>query len=153
MGRGYPLGLSRSRGLKSSMVTQAQVDAALRHVYTSAGTVLTIGTVIAVVPQDSVQPIMDALRQIGDGLHQIVGGFSKLTLIAGPIVVGIMAKIAAGSAAFKSQLASVMSFAAKPGNMEAKKEVVAATANALTEVDKIVAPSLADAPSPKVVQG
>lgn len=135
------------------MVTQAQVDAALRHVYTAAGTVLTIGTVVAVVPQESVQPIMDALRQIGDGLHQMIGGFSKLSLIAGPIVIGLMGKIAAGSAGFRNQLASVMRTAAQPGNMEAKKEVVAATANALTEVDKIVAPSLADAPSPKVVQG
>lgn len=134
-----------------NLPTEGQVSAAMRHVYTSAGTVLAIGTIVAVVPQDQVQPIMDALRQVGDGLQQVFGGVSKLVLIAGPIVVGWMGKIAAARAGFTSQLKSVISTASAPENVDKKAAVVAATAS-MPEVEQIIAPELADAvPSHKVV--
>lgn len=131
-------------------ITDNQVSAALRHVYTSAGTVLAIGTLVAVVPQDQVQPIMDALRETGDGLQHAFGGLSKLIVLVGPIVAVWMAKIAASSASFRSQLQSVFSQAATPGNVEQQKAMVVATAS-IPQVEKIVAPTLADAPSEKVV--
>lgn len=129
-----------------------QVDAALRHAYTAAGTVLALGAVVAVVPQESVQPIMDALRQTGDGLQQVFGGMSKLLVIVGPIVGAWMAKIAATKAGFTSQLKSVTAAASAPENVEQKKEMLAATAS-IPEVKKVIAePEIAAAtPSAKVV--
>jgi hypothetical protein len=134
-----------------NLPTEGQVSAALRHVYTSAGTVLAIGTIVAVVPQDQVQPIMDALRQVGDGLQQVFGGVSKLVIIVGPIVAAWMAKIAATSASFKSQLKSVTAAASAPEAVEQKQDMLAATAS-IPEVEKIVAPTVADTvPNDKVV--
>lgn len=131
--------------------TQAQVSAALRHVYTSAATVLAIGTIVAVVPQDQVQPIMDALRQTGDGLQQVFGGVSKLVLIIGPIIAALSGKAAFASAGFGPQLRSIFNIIAKPGNADQKAQVLAATA-AIPEVQKIVAPDVAaTVPSDKVV--
>lgn len=132
-------------------ISEGQVNAAMRHVYTSAGTAFAIFALLGVLPQESVQPALDAVHQIGDGLQQVFGGFSKLTVIIGPIVAVWMGKIAASSASFKSQLKAVTSTAAQPDAVEEKKAVVAATAT-LPEVKQIVSPTLADAiPSAKVV--
>jgi hypothetical protein len=135
-----------------NMPTDAQVSAALRHVYTSAGTVLAIGAIVAVVPQEQVQPIMDALRQVGDGMQQVFGGVSKLVVIVGPIVAAWMAKIAATSASFKSQLRSVTATASAPANVTEKVALATATANVPGIVQVAAAPVIANAtPDPKVV--
>lgn len=113
------------------MPTQPQIDAALRHAYTSAGTLLAFAAVVAVIPQESVQPIIDALRQVGDGLQQVFGGASKLAIIVGPIVAGWMAKIAATSASIKNQAASLKASAESPKAAvaeTAKTEILAAAA-------------------------
>lgn len=88
-------------------MTSDQIQSILRHGYTAAGTALTIGTLIAVVPADAVQPAIAALHDVGDGLQQAFGGVSKLVIIFGPIVVGISAKAAAFAASLRSQVAKV----------------------------------------------
>lgn len=135
-----------------------QVNAGLRHVYTSAATILTLATVVAIVPQESVAPILAALHQIGDGVQQVVGGFSKLSVLVGPIIAGLMIKIAGGSAGIKSQAASLMRMmnSAKPEQAaEAKSAVLTAAVNApdIQIQGKILAPpEVANAvPSDKVV--
>lgn len=127
-----------------------QVDAAMRHVYTSAGTVLALASAVALVPQADIQPIMDALREMGDGLHHIFHGAEALMIVIGPLIAGWMGKIAYFNSGFGQRLKSVIVQASQPGNQEQKEQVVVATAT-LPEVEKIVAPTLADAPSPKVV--
>lgn len=86
-----------------------QVDAGMRHVYTAAGTVFTLAAAVAIIPQDQVQPALDALHQIGDGVKQIMGGFSALWVILGPVVMGFAAKRAMGSATPTAQLKAVTS--------------------------------------------
>lgn len=88
-------------------MTSDEIQSLLRHGYTAAGTALTIGTLIAVVPQDAVQPTLAALHDIGDGLQQAFGGASKLVLIFGPIIIGLSAKVAAFAVSLKSQVARV----------------------------------------------
>src|SRR6185312_3658978 len=134
-----------------NLPTENQTAAALRHVYTAAATVLGLAAVVAVVPKEQVQPILDSLHQIGDGVQQVIGGFSKLMVIVGPIVGVWMARLAAGSASFKSQLASVAKQASAPGNPENAKQMVEATAE-LPVVAKVVAPAIApEVASDKVV--
>lgn len=132
------------------MPTENQINAALRHVYTVGGTVLTMAAVVAVIPQDSVQPAIMALHDVGDGLHQAFGGATKLLLIVGPALTAIPGARAFINSGFGKQLASVISQAKSSDTREKSEQVAVATAT-LPEVEKIVAPALADAPSPKVV--
>lgn len=120
-------------------VTKGQIDAALRHVYTSAGTVLTIGTVLAVVPADSVQPIITELQNIGDNIQSILGSIAKLSILVGPIIGAVMAKLAFKSASPKSQgesLAQTASIPTAPGAAESSKttEAKVALLTAVTDV-------------------
>lgn len=120
-----------------ALPTAQQVDAALRHAYTSAGTVLAICALAAVIPKEDVQPILDALHQIGDGLEQVFGGASKLVIIIGPVVAVWMGKIAAAKAGFLSQLKSVTAAASVPENIVQKTEMIAAT-NSIPEVAGVI---------------
>lgn len=125
-----------------SLPSNDQVSAALRHLYTSAGTVLGMGAALALIPQDQVQPSLDALREVGDGIQKVFGGVSKLLIIVGPLVGVWMAKIAAVRSGLSSQVSSLFSKASAPENVELKKEVLAATAE-LPGVEKVVAPDVA----------
>jgi len=89
------------------MPDQDTINSLLRQGYTAAGTALTIGTLIAVVPQEAVQPTIAALHDIGDGLQKAIGGFSSLIVIFGPIIMGLSAKAAAFAVSLKSQVAKV----------------------------------------------
>lgn len=86
-----------------------QVDAGMRHVYTAAGSIFTLLAAVAIIPQDQVQPALNALHQIGDGAKQIMGGFSALWVIIGPVIMGLAAKRAMGSATPAAQLKAVTS--------------------------------------------
>lgn len=88
-------------------LTSDEIQSMLRHGYTAAGTALTIGALIAVVPVDAVQPTIAALHDIGDGLQQAFGGASKIVLFFGPIIMGVSTKIAAIAVSLKSQVAKV----------------------------------------------
>lgn len=88
-------------------MTSDEIQSLLRHGYTAAGTALTIGTMIAVIPPDAVQPAIAALHDMGDGLQQAFGGASKLVLLFGPIIAGISTKIAMLAVSLKSQVAKV----------------------------------------------
>lgn len=108
------------------MADTAQLNAGLRHVYTAAGTALTIGTLLAVIPQESVQPTLDALHQMGDGLQQVFGGASKLVTVLGPVVVAFATKYAVGSASFRSRLAGLVASVNAPDKAVEKAALVAA---------------------------
>ena len=90
-----------------NMPTQAQIDSLLRQGYTAGGTAFTIAAMLAIIPQDAVQPAIVALHQIGDGLKQALGGFSNLIIIFGPIIMGLSAKAAAFAVSLKSQIKGV----------------------------------------------
>jgi hypothetical protein len=87
--------------------SQDVVNSLLRQGYTAAGTAFTIAAMIAVIPQDAVQPAIAALHEIGDGLQQAFGGFSKLVIILGPVVAALSARAAAFAVTLKSQVAKV----------------------------------------------
>lgn len=89
------------------MPDQDTINSLLRQGYTAGGTALTIAAMLAVIPQDAVQPAIAALHQVGDGLETAFGGFSKLTILFGPIIVGLSAKAAAFAVSLKSQVKRV----------------------------------------------
>ncbi len=87
--------------------TGPQVDATMRHVYTSGATVFTVLAALAIMPADQVQPAIDALHKVGDDVKALMGDLSALWIILGPIVIGFVAKAAAFSASLRSQLKAV----------------------------------------------
>jgi hypothetical protein len=89
------------------MPSSDQVSSLLRQGYTAAGTAFTIAAMVAVIPQDAVQPAIAALHEVGDGLQQAFGGVSKLVVILGPVVMGLSARAAAFAVSLKSQVAKV----------------------------------------------
>lgn len=130
-------------------ITDTQLNAALRHVYTVGGTVFTLLATFALIPQEQVQPALNALHQIGDGLKQVFGGVSALWVIIGPVIIGLAGKGAVSAATFKNQLKSVTNGAAAD---ESKKVALAdATANVPGIAKVEAAPEIANAtPNPKV---
>ena len=83
------------------------INSLLRQGYTAAGTAFTIAAMVAIIPQDAVQPAVTALHEVGDGLQQAFGGVSKLVVILGPVIVGLSARAAAFAVSLKSQVAKV----------------------------------------------
>lgn len=150
---------------------KAQTDAVMRHVYTVGGTTFTIFAALALIPQDQVQPALDALHQVGDGLTTVFGGLSKLWIILGPVAIGLAAKGAGVAATFSHQVRAMIAKAgsdspqadqAKVALVEAvsnmatgsrsaqaaqAKEALVNAAAALPEVEKVVAPTLAANPA------
>jgi hypothetical protein len=122
-------------GVTSWFPTGLQVDAAMRHVYTSGASVFTVLSVFALLPSDQVQPAIDALHRLGDDIKALMGDLSALWIILGPVVIGFVAKAAAFSASLRSQLKAVT----QNKQVEIKGEIV---------VPKDVADAV---PSPQVV--
>lgn len=107
--------------------------ALLRHVYTSAGTLLFIGTAIAVVPQDSVQPILNSLHTIGDDVGKLIGDFKALMVLIGPIIIALTAKYAGAAASFQTFLKKVRAVSTAPESVQ-KDQTVNAMANTVAVV-------------------
>lgn len=104
-----PVSQNAPGGVTSWVPTAPQVDATLRHVYTSVATIFTMLSVLAIVPADQVQPAINALHRVGDDVKALMGDLSALWIILGPIVIGFVAKAAAFSASLRSQLKAVTS--------------------------------------------
>jgi len=124
--------------------SQDQINSLLRQGYTAAGTAFTIAAMVAIIPQDAVQPAVAALHEIGDGLQQAFGGVSKLVVILGPVVIGLSARAAAFAVSLKSQVAKVHD--ASHGDLVAAVSAVAPTtlvkaAGALQGVQVAVGPA------------
>ena len=112
-------------------ITEAEINAALRHVASFGAGAATVALTFGVLDQDTAHQAVAALNQVVEGLSQATGGVFKLSVILGPIVAGVAARFAAKSA---SPQAQIMAVAANPA------------------VERIVAPSIADAtPCEKVV--
>lgn len=126
-----------------------QVGSGLRHVYTAGGTAFTLMAGLALMPTEQVQPALDALHQIGDGIKQIMGGASALWAIVGPVIIGFAVKAGVMKSSFASQLASVTKQASN-GDTAARNQMIAATTT-IPAVEKIVAPTVSsEIPSAKV---
>lgn len=89
------------------MPDQDAINSLMRQGYTVGGTAFTIAAMIAIIPQESVQPAIAALHQVGDGLQTAFGGFRSLFLIFGPVAIGLSAKAAAFAVSLKSQVKRV----------------------------------------------
>jgi hypothetical protein len=112
-------------------ITEGEVYAALRHVASFGAGAATVLISFGALDAETAHQAVAALNQVVDGLSQASGGLFKLSVVLGPVVAGVAARFAARSA---SPQAQIMSVAANPA------------------VEKIVAPSIADAiPSEKVV--
>ena len=134
-------------------MTEAQTNAALRHVASFGGGGIAVLTALGLLDADQAKAIIVALQQTMDGLSQATAGLAKILYIVGPLMGGAGALYAAKSANFLNQLKSVIAIASQNSDkgIEATKAVVDATAT-LPEVSKVVAPSIAnEVPNDKVV--
>lgn len=93
-----------------------QLNSFMRHVYTVAGTLAAIVGGASFMDQQTINSILTAVHQIGDGIVSIVTGIATLI----PIASGLYA---AWSASHKSKLASI---AADPQTAPQVKQVVTA---------------------------
>ena len=92
-------------------ITEAEVNAALRHVASFGAGAATVLIGFGAVSADSAHQAVAALNQVIDGLSQATGGLFKLSVILGPAVAAIAARFAARSA---SPLAQINAVAANP---------------------------------------
>ena len=129
--------------------TENQVNAALRHVGTSAATAVTVFTALGFLSPEQAQGIVAAMQDVVAGLQQAFGGFSRIAIIIGPVFATLMAAYAAKSGSAASLVGTLLKMAHTDAT--AKTALVNAT-SALPEVQKVVAPALAPDPatSPKV---
>ena len=113
-------------------ITEAEVNAALRHVASFGAGAATVLIGFGAISADSAHQTVAAINQVVDGLSQATGGVFKLAVILGPAVAAVAARFAAKSA---SPIAQINAVAANP------------------DVEKVVTtPELAGAtPSGKVV--
>ena len=89
------------------MAEQSQVQAAMRHVYTAAGTTITIMGALALLPPEKVQPAIDALHRMGDDVKDFMGAASILWGIIGPVIMFMAGKGATFAAAFPNQVKAI----------------------------------------------
>lgn len=108
-------------------------NAVLRHVYSIAGTILFIGAAAAVVPQDSIQPILDKLHVIGDDVGKLIGDFKALMVLVGPIILALTAKSAGAAASFQTFLKKMRAVSSAPESVQ-KDQIVNAMANTVAVV-------------------
>ena len=92
-------------------ITEAEVNAALRHVASFGAGAATVLIGFGAISADSAHQAVAALNQVIDGLSQATGGVFKLSVILGPAVAATAARFAARSA---SPLAQINAVAANP---------------------------------------
>jgi hypothetical protein len=106
--------------------TEAQVNAALRHVASFGAGAATVLIGLGVMSADNAQQAVVALNQVIDGLSEATGGLFKLSVILGPAIAAVAARFAAKSASPLSQINAVAA------NPDVQKVVTtAAIANAM----------------------
>ncbi len=127
-----------------ALPTENQVNAALRHVGTSAATATTIFVMLGFLNADQAQGILAAMQDVVAGLQQAFGGFSKIAIIIGPVFATMMATYAAKSGSAASLVGTLLKMAHKD---EAAKTALVNATTALPEVEKVVAPALAPNPA------
>ena len=92
-----------------TLPSTGQVNAALRHAGTAAGTAVTIATVMGLLPADDAAKVTDAFQHIAHGLEEAFGGFATVFAVVGPVAMGLFTKSAVAAASLKSQLHAVTS--------------------------------------------
>lgn len=114
------------------------VNAALRHVGTSVGTLVGVFAALGAINPDQANEVVTASHQVMDGLYQTYSGLSKIAIVAGPAFAGVMAWMAARSGTVKGLLQTLTKKEAQ-GQIQIQGQIVAPP-----EVAK-------DVPSTKVV--
>lgn len=122
-------------------IEQSQVNTALQHVGTSAGTAVTIFTMLGLVSPEQAAAIVAGMQDVTNGLQQAVGGLYKIGVIAGPLLIAGMAALGIKSASVREKVASLFRSAAQ-GNQQAQTEIVRAATEVITAVPGQVASAL-----------
>lgn len=86
---------------------QQQVYAILRHGVTVLGTAFTIFGALGLLSQDDVTKLLNYVHQISDSVQTIWTAIAGIMVIAGPVIVSLSGKFAAGAASLPSQLRSI----------------------------------------------
>lgn len=118
-----------------TLPTTGQVNAALRHAGTAAGTTVTIGAALGMLSADDAAKVVAALQHITHGLEEAFGGFATVFAVVGPVAVAIFTKGAMAAASLKNQLHAVTS--SPDVTIEGKILAPAAVADAVPS-DKVV---------------
>jgi hypothetical protein len=113
-------------------ITEAEVDAALRHVASFGAGAATVLIAFGAISADSAHQAVAAINQVVDGLSQATGGVFKLVVILGPVVATVAARFAAKSA---SPIAQINAVAANP---DVTKIVTTPEIAGVTPSDKVV---------------
>jgi hypothetical protein len=90
-------------------ITEAQVNAALRHVASYGSGAATVALFLGILSPESSKEAISYIKQIVDGLTQATGGLFGLSVIVFPVLSGFAAKYAAASASPRAQIMAVAS--------------------------------------------
>jgi hypothetical protein len=114
-------------------LTQAQVNAALRHVASFGAGAATVLIGLGALSADDGHQAVAVLNQVIDGLSEATGGMFRLSVILGPAIAAIAARFAAKSASPLSQINAVAA------NPDVQKVMTTAAIADATPSSKVVA--------------
>lgn len=128
-----------------------QLNAALRYIGTSLGTLFTIFGGMQFITPDQVVQLLGAVHDFNESVLSAYGALTKMWIILGPIGVVILARVGVKSSSVQAMSQKLLSVASG-GNKDAKNTLIAATI-ALPQVQTIVTDeeTALASPSPSVV--
>lgn len=128
-----------------------QLNAALRYIGTSLGTLFTIFGGMQFVTPDQVVQLLGAVHDFNESVLSAYGALTKMWIILGPVGVVILARIGVKSSSVQAMSQKLLSVATG-GSKDAKNTLIAATI-ALPQVQTIVTDeeTALASPSPSVV--
>lgn len=128
-----------------------QLNAALRYIGTSLGTLFTIFGGMQFITPDQVVQLLGAVHDFNESILSAYGALTKMWIILGPIGVVILARVGVKSSSVQAMSQKLLSVASG-GNKDAKNTLIAATI-ALPQVQTIVTDeeTALASPSPSVV--
>ncbi len=127
------------------MPTPIQINVGLRQAAQYAAGGASVLVALGAIPADSAQNLIAGVGQIVDGLNQIVHGFGTVTAVLGPVVAGVLGKIALSRSTPKAQGAALSAAAQddhSPNAQDAKTAILKAVTELPPEI-KIPAPIIA----------
>lgn len=108
-----------------------QIPSLLRQGGQYAAGAVSVLVVLGSINADQAHMLVAAIGDVIDGLNKATAGIAKIMVIAGPIISGVIAKVAFTRSSSKSKIEDVKAIAtdpAQPAAPEAKTALKAATA-------------------------
>ncbi len=113
-----------------------RVNSALRLAGGYTISALTAIAVLGFIPQESATALIQAIRDFNDGIQQAVGALGKMWIIAGPLLLGILAKFGIQGNSLPAIIDKLLNVARQPAETpeaaQVQQAIIQATAAVAT---------------------